>query len=156
MSKSTPEIPDQQTQKASKASSTNNDAAIGDLLRALLPLVEFHKEVEDASVNDLRIFWDVRVIRGASETFMTSSGSSSLPDALSTKLRPGAAGMIQQEVHDKIAVPLVGKMQAFVETGALDVAKAMRKVKPTTREPEPPALLAPGDLVNQANSYEDV
>jgi hypothetical protein len=152
MSKLHSETPDQQKPKPSQKNLTPNEAALGDLLKMLQPLVEFHREVEDAGGDDLRIFWDVRVIRGASDICMTSSGSSSLPGALSDKLRPNAASAIQQEVVDKIAIPLVGKMQALVESGALDTATRARKDKPTLGEPK---QLAAGELVDIANEYDD-
>jgi hypothetical protein len=152
MSKIHPETPDQPQPKLSKKSSTPDASALSDLLRMLQPLVEFHKEVEDAGGDDLRIFWDVRVIRGASDICMTSSGSSSLPGALSVKLRPNAATAIQQEVVEKIAIPLVGKMQALVESGALDTAARATKGVATLAEPK---HYAAGELVTIANEYAD-
>jgi hypothetical protein len=83
---------------------------------------------------------------------MTSSGSSSLPGALSEKLRPNAASAIQQEVVDKIAIPLVGKMQALVESGALDTAARTRKGVTAIEAPRTPAA---GELVDIANEYDD-
>ncbi len=149
MSKQSSGTPAPPKQKKSPTNSTPDAPALGDLLHILQPLIAFHKEVEDASSNDLRIYWDVRVVRGASETFMTSNGSSSLPDALGAKSLPTASSMIQQEVLDKIATPLVGKMQAFVETGALESA-TKRKVHVLTDTPKAP--LMPGAVVTLANS----
>jgi hypothetical protein len=152
MSKSTPENPDLPKLKKSRTSSTPSESAVGGLLEAFGPLLEFHKAVVDASDNDLRMYWDVRILRGSGETFITSSGSSSFPDALGPKQRANAAITIQQEVHDKIAVPLVGKMQAAVETGALEGATNTRKAKmlSNTAPPKPS-----GDaMMNEADAIE--
>ena len=152
MSKSSPENPELPKQKQSKTSSTPNAEAVGSLLEAFGPLLEFHRAVVDAGDNDLRMYWDVRILRGSGETFITSSGSSSLPDALGPKQRSKAAITIQQEVHDKIAVPLVGKMQAAVEVTALEGATNTRKAKMLSNTPAPRAS---GDaLMNEADAIE--
>jgi hypothetical protein len=134
------------------ASSTPDESALSGLLRAMGPIIEFHKAVEDADDNDLRMFWDIRILRGSGETFITSTGSSSFPDALGPKQRANAAIAIQQEVHEKIAVPLVGKMQAAVEIGALESATKTRKTKllapPEDPKPSGNALLDAADAVD--------
>lgn len=120
-------------------------------MRVLGPVVDFHKAVEEANDNDLRIFWDVRVIRGASELFVNSSGSSSMPGILSPKLRPTAAALIQQEVAEKIAAPLVGHMQTVIETGALEGALLRRG---NVVEVVAPRLGNGKDTVVDARKYE--
>lgn len=69
-------------------------------------LQDFTKSLEGAKQDDLRIYWDVRVIRGADTPFCSLQGSSSLPGALSSKMKAHAPSMAQQEVMDKIAQPL--------------------------------------------------
>lgn len=110
--------------KKSKTSSTasQNTAVTPDTLSRvekaldmMTPLLDFHQSAEDASVDDIRVYWDVRAIRGADTYFAGSSGVSTLPGALGTKLNVNAPGMIQQEVVDKIGQPLVAAFQAEVE-----------------------------------------
>jgi hypothetical protein len=102
------------TNSPSTTSSTDS-AALAQVMALLGPLVDFHKKVGAAGPEDLRIYWDVRVIRGEDEPFMSTSGNSTLPGCLSEKQQANASTIIQQEVHDKIAVPLVGRIQKFVE-----------------------------------------
>jgi len=66
-------------------------------------------------MDDIRVFWDVRIVRGRDEHFAATTGSSSLPGALSSKLKANAPAMIQQEIVDKVAAPLVAAMQNEAE-----------------------------------------
>lgn len=75
---------------------------------ALAPVEEFHKAVEDANQNDVRIFWDVHIVRGSNTPLKRVRGSSSLPDLLSKKMVANAPSIIQQEIVEKIAMPLTG------------------------------------------------
>lgn len=118
----------QKTKPTSATSSTSEapqDAATVDALQqlfgALAPLLDFHKQVADAQIDDLRMYWDVRVIRGSAEPFITVTGSSSLTGALGPKQISLASAVLQQEVMDKIATPLVAKMQDIAETYSVDV-----------------------------------
>lgn len=96
----------------SGVSLTPDNSSINSMLALLSPLIEFHKETEDASDGDLRIFWDVRLVRGKNTPYMSTSGSSSLPGILSTAAaRNKAPLVIHQEIDDKIAGPLHNKMQ---------------------------------------------
>lgn len=152
MSKLPPEKPDLQKQKKSPKSSTPEADALGSLLHMLQPLMDFHKTVEGANDNDLRMYWDVRVIRGANETFMTSVGSSSLPGALSEKLRGNASSLIQQEVYEKISVPLVGEMQTIVENGALEGAKRLVRLTNYSPADDTPVV---GRLTHDAQAIDE-
>lgn len=153
MSKSPPENPEQPKQKNLKQNLTPEAGVLEGLMQMLQPLVEFHKAVSDADDNDLRMFWDVRVVRGSGEIFITSSGSSSFPDALGPKQIAGAALMIQQEVHDKIAAPLVGKMQAIVEAGALSKHVKTRKVR--LLDNSAPPQLGGSDVMDLADEIDE-
>lgn len=114
---SRPQSKKNQTQDPqSQKSSTNSPATLDDLLKLISPLVEFHRDVLTASDNDLRIFWDVRVLRGTGETFLGTTGSSAMPGLLGDKMKPLSPGMIQQEINEKIAAPLVAELQGMVET----------------------------------------
>jgi hypothetical protein len=94
----------------SKTSSTA-ELALEQVMGLIAPLTEFHKDVDSAVDTDLRIYWDVRVVQGRGKTFAHSQGSSSLPGALTPKMKAHAPSMIQQEVVDKIAQPLVAAFQ---------------------------------------------
>lgn len=149
MNKTTQEIPDNKSQKPSKPSSTSE---LGDLLKLLKPLVDFHKSSEKSSDNDLRIYWDVRVLRGVDAPFMHTSGSSSLPGILGEKMRPNATSMIQKEVSDKIASPLVGELQKMIEDGTFERMEDLAKSRIVDSEGDLDDSLDPMQI---AQSYDD-
>jgi hypothetical protein len=99
----------------SETSSTSDNALLASIIGMLAPMVEFHKRVENAKDEDIRLFWDVRVVRGADTPLFEFTGSSSMTGALSPKQLPLLTAAIQQEVNDKISVPLVGKTQQMVD-----------------------------------------
>lgn len=70
------------------------------------PLLDFHEAIEGTTDNDMRIWWDVRIIRGRNTPFTQSTGTSYLPGLLSDKLRQHALATIQQEINDKIGAPI--------------------------------------------------
>jgi hypothetical protein len=85
------------------------------LAEMLAPLMQFHKAVDEANDGDLRLFWDVRLVRGKDTTFMSTSGSSSLPGVLSSTLSVNTAPItVHQEIEDKIAKPLHLKLQQML------------------------------------------
>lgn len=88
--------------------------ALAPYMEHLQPMLEFHKEVEGAEEDDLRIFWDVRIVRGKSTPFDSIKGSSTLAGILRQGAANDAAKAIQIEVEEKIAKPLAGKLQIFV------------------------------------------
>jgi len=118
--KTEPALKTDSTQKPEKTSATSEASdlitssdiktikAIADLMA---PTIKFHEASRGASQDDIRIYWDVRIVRGESEHFTQTTGSSSFPGALSQNMKANAPAMIQQEVVDKIASPLVAKMQ---------------------------------------------
>lgn len=73
---------------------------------ALEPLEEFHRAVETAIDEDVRVYWDVRVVYGRDKPLKGVQGSSTMPGLLTEKMLPNAPSMIQQEIVDKIAIPL--------------------------------------------------
>ena len=88
------------------------------------PLIDFHEAVEGTTENDMRIWWDVRVIRGRNTPFTQSTGTSYLPGLLSDKLKQHAIANIQQEINDKIAAPIGS---AFMEeTERVTIANTSR------------------------------
>lgn len=97
------------------------------VLKHLQPLTDFHQAVEDASRNDVRIYWDVRLVRGEDTPFSHVHGTSSLPAMLAPNMRPNAPSKIQEEATEKILIPLVSAMQAEVQRTALENAAKRRK-----------------------------
>jgi hypothetical protein len=114
--------------------------------------VDFHKSAEKSNDNDLRIYWDVRVLRGSDAPFMHTSGSSSLPGILGEKMRPNATSMIQKEVSDKIASPLVGDLQKMIEDGTFERMEEMERSRLTAADGDFDDALDPMKI---AQSYDD-
>lgn len=81
------------------------------LMQVMQPLIDFHGQRDEAARDDLRIFWDVRVVRGNGEMWNSVSGSSTLPSALSVARLNTLATLIQDEIESKIAAPLVSVAQ---------------------------------------------
>ena len=79
------------------------------------PLLDFHRSVEEASSDDLRLYWDVRLVRGKETPFYQSKGSSSLPRALACNMVAEGSRRIEAEVTEKIVKPLVSVMQIEAE-----------------------------------------
>jgi hypothetical protein len=110
--------------KRPKKNTTNTDAEAVDALQQALgllePLTDFHKAAEGATEDDLRIYWDVRVIRGKDSAFAHVTGSSSLPNALASNMKALAPAMIQLEVMEKISRPLTAVFQTEAEQQTMD------------------------------------
>lgn len=86
----------------------------------LQPIFDFHKAIESANDDDLRMFWDVRIVQGKSTPFASVQGSSSMPRALSQKMAPSAPSNIEKEVIQKIILPLMGIVMHEVERPFLE------------------------------------
>lgn len=118
------------------------------------PLTRFHESVAAANGTDIRMYWDVRLVRGEDEAFTQVTGTSSMPGMLSDKLRGHATAQIQQEVLDKITGPLVA---AFMEEserlneGTMKRIAGMRVV-----DSDPPAGADKVGALPSPNSSETV
>lgn len=128
--------------KAAATTSRSEFSLLQSLLEALQPAIahvneqaEFHRALEGASQFDARILWDVRVIRGVSTPVAHLKGSSHLPGAFSDKMRHNAAAALQQEIIDKVAMPMTGRIMEEEERMA-------REAKLTLAETRPPAPTA--------------
>ena len=93
--------------------------AMQEILEQLQPLIAFHKKCESAREDDLQMFWDLRIVQGEDKLLARIQGTSSMPLALAPNMLALAPSMIQQEVIDKIARPLVSAMQSKVEERVL-------------------------------------
>ena len=83
--------------------------------KQLQPLVDFHKAMESSREDDLRMFWDVKVVQGKDTPFASVQGSSSMPKALAPKMAPRAPGNIEKEVFEKIIAPLMSAVMDKIE-----------------------------------------
>ena len=125
------------------------------------PLIDFHEAIEGTTENDMRIWWDVRVIRGRNTPFTQSTGTSYLPGLLSDKLRQHAIATIQQEINDKIAAPIGS---AFMEeTERVTIANTSRIANRPLVDHEDGASLLPAPdadggsskLLSMAREHEE-
>ena len=95
--------------------------------KALAPLEEFHAAVESAEDEDVRLYWDVRIVSGKDTPIKSLQGTSTMPGLLTEKMLPNAPSMIQQDIIDKIALPLTG---VFMKEGEIrnPIAKRLEVV----------------------------
>ena len=100
------------TANSGNAKPEDEMARIHDLFK---PLFEFHEAAEEASEHDVRMYWDFRVVRGSNTHFAHFNGVSTFPGLLAPKMLPLAPGMIQQEIIDKIAMPLTAQLMTEAE-----------------------------------------
>jgi len=84
----------------------------------LAPLLGFHKAVEGATSNDLRLYWDVRLVRGEDTPFSHVKGTSSMPGMLEDGRLSEAPGLIQSEIMEKIGKTITSKLQKLSEDNA--------------------------------------
>lgn len=91
------------------------------LLAALTPLIEFYKGSDELTMDDVRINWDVRAIRGKDTAFAHLNGSSSLHNILAQNMLMNAPERIQQEITDKIVLPMVSVIQGEANRMALEI-----------------------------------
>jgi hypothetical protein len=96
-------------QNSSRHDAGEESQQVKDLLG---PLLDFHRSVEEASKDDLRIFWDVRLVRGKDTPFAHIKGTSTLPKTLAYNMVAMAPRHIEEEITEKIVRPLVSVMQA--------------------------------------------
>lgn len=90
-------------------------ANLQQLLDQFRPVVEFHQADETAGHDDIRIHWDVRLLRGRGTPFARNTGTSTLPGALADKSLILAPSLIEEEIASKIARPLSGRFQEEIE-----------------------------------------
>lgn len=83
-------------------------------------LIEFHKVDEGMTMDDVKIFWDVRAIRGKDTAFAHNKGTSTLNMILAPSMMIEAMPKVEQEIREKIIRPMVGAFQAEVNRVALE------------------------------------
>jgi len=98
----------------SREAQKEQEALIARMFMLLKPLIDFHQPVDGATAHDLRMYWDVRILRGRDTPFTHVTGSSSLPGTFALSMLANAPSLIQKEVTDKIIIPLTAVMQGEV------------------------------------------
>ena len=93
-------------------------------LAVLAPLIEFHKADEQMTMDDIKIRWDVRAVRGSSKAFAHLKGDSTLHNILAPNMLMNATERIELELTDKIAVPMVAIFQGEANRMALEIVAA--------------------------------
>jgi hypothetical protein len=112
-----------------KTKDTNMDLLMSpkmleDLHAVLTPLLDFHKAAEELTMDDVRIHWDVRAIRGSNTAFAHLKGSVTLHQLLSTQMLPDSPHRVEQEMIEKIVIPMVGIVQEESNRMALEIVAA--------------------------------
>jgi len=93
-------------------------------LAVLAPLIEFHTADEEMTMDDIKIRWEVRTIRGSSTPFAHLKGSSTLHKILAPNMLINAPERIEQEITDKILLPMVAIFQGEAQRMALEIVAA--------------------------------
>ena len=111
---------------------------LNQVLSLLKPLTDFHQAVADAADHDMRMFWDVRLVRGKDTAFLRVHGTSTLSAMLAPKMLPLAPTHIESEVKEKIMAPLVSALMTEVEKMTFqDLAKRRMAGGPASGEEHP-------------------
>lgn len=103
---------------------TDSTAELLELLLALKPalgrMAEVYKAEEACDEEDIRIYWDVRLVKASGAPFMKTSGSSTLPGLLTANNIGSAAGCVYRETDEKISKHLSSKIQELVTHSLAD------------------------------------
>ncbi len=150
------QTPEATTQNAnpSPTPSTPDASLLQGILAALAPVVEFHKAVDSASDNDLRLFWDIRLVQGKDTPFTTMSGHASFPGILSGSALGQMPALLSREIVEKIAVPLNARLQDISNERALRPAPKAAIEQP--KQEEPPAKPATPAPVGDAPTADQI
>lgn len=115
----TPTTPSDPPSQTSSTPPPASELLLQQLLSALGPTLEFHKAVEEASENDLRLFWDIRLVQGKDTPFTALSGSSTFPGVLVGTALAALPNMIYREIVEKVAMPLNARIHDMTSANAL-------------------------------------
>ena len=139
--------------KGAKPDEPTNEEKLEQALADLAPVLEFHKSLidflkshEGMTMDDVRMCWNVRVMRGADKLFAHSKGTSPLVGILAENRMIDATSTVENEILNKITLPIVGAIQAEVNRFAL----ARRREKEES-ELDPPDLMD-DDLMDEEQS----
>jgi hypothetical protein len=123
------------TSEAAAEPPASNEDLLSKLLAAMGPVVDFHKTVEAASENDLRMYWDIRLVQGKDTPFTSMSGHSSFPGTLAGSSLGQLPAAMSREIVEKIAVPLAARLQDMTNAKALETVMKNVPVKDATAKP---------------------
>ena len=133
----------------------NKSSALNErMLERERPLLDFHEAIDDISDSDVRVYWDVRVVRGANTPFTRTSGVSSMPGLLSAKMKSHAPSHIEQEVLDKIAHPLVASFMEEAEVQNADNLSRIANRPLLTHNVDASASESSGDKIMRLASQQ--
>jgi len=125
-----PSMTENMTQEPDTQTPPAGDALLQHLSSILEPLIEFHKAVENSSENDLRLYWDIRLVQGKDTPFTSMSGHSSFPGVLVGSALGQIPASMSREIVEKIAVPLAARLQDMTNDRAISVV--MKNITTTT------------------------
>jgi hypothetical protein len=119
----------QGTTKGSDKNNTDIDLAkstelFNQALTALGPLLKFHEAADELTMDDVRMYWDVRVIRGSDTALAHLKGSSTLHKLIAPEMLLTTTERIELELRDKIVIPMVGIFQTEATRMVLDITAA--------------------------------
>lgn len=86
------------------------------LLKLFQPVLDFHQTNAAATDDDIRIMWDVRLIRGKDEAWAHVSGTSTLPGVTAVSRCQMLSSVLQDEIESKISAPLVSRAQEYAQS----------------------------------------
>lgn len=137
----------------------SNEDLMKHLMAALGPVVDFHKTVETASENDLRVYWDIRLVQGKDTPFTSMTGHSSFPGILVGSALGQLPSAMSREIVEKIAVPLSARLQDMTNERALNtvmknVPTRQTPVKPVIRAVDPSVDVTSQDLIPDGERNE--
>lgn len=118
------------------------------------PIADFHAAVENVSDNDIRIYWDIRIVRGSSTPFTHSTGVTSMPGILSDKLRIHAVSMIEREIGEKVGAPIGAAFMEEAERQALQNTSRIANLPLVSDGYDDPAPKQSGGLLSVASAHE--
>lgn len=93
-------------------------------LAVLAPLIEFHKAADELAMDDVRINWDIRAVRGSGTAFAHLKGDSTLHNIFAPNMLMNATERIERELTDKILLPMVAIVQGEANRMALEIVAA--------------------------------
>lgn len=82
-----------------------------ELATLLADVMAFHRAPETAAEDDLRLYWDVRLVRGKDEPWAHVTGSSTLPGATDPERLAMLTTLLTDEIDRKIGMPLASRAQ---------------------------------------------
>lgn len=107
----------------------SNPEVLQQLMGIIKPLIEFHKADEEMTMDDVRIRWDVRAVRGKDKPFAHLKGESTLHRIFAENMLPLAPSIVGQEITDKIVRPMASLFQSEANRMVLEIVAADKGVE---------------------------